>query len=84
MTTQLFTGNKEYFPEIPRILYEGPDSDNPLAFKAYNEGEIISGKTMAEHLRFSVCYWHSFCADGSDSFGSGTRYQEWNKKIRNL
>ncbi|SUZ77155.1 uncharacterized protein METZ01_LOCUS30009 [marine metagenome] len=84
MTTQLFTGNKEYFPEIPRILYEGPDSDNPLAFKAYNESEIISGKTMAEHLRFSVCYWHSFCADGSDSFGSGTRYQEWNKKIRNL
>ena len=57
---------------IPVINYEGPDSKNPLAFKYYNKDEVIAGKTMAEHLKFSMCYWHTLCADGTDMFGIGT------------
>ena len=57
---------------IPVINYEGPESKNPLAFKYYNKDEVIAGKTMAEHLRFSMCYWHTLCADGTDMFGIGT------------
>ncbi|MBQ4066749.1 MAG: xylose isomerase [Clostridia bacterium] len=57
---------------IPVISYEGPDSKNPFAFKYYNKNEVIAGKTMAEHLRFSMCYWHTLCADGTDMFGIGT------------
>lgn len=62
----------EYFPGIGKILYEGPESDNPLAFKYYNPQEKILGKTMAEHLRFAVCYWHTFKYAGTDMFGSAT------------
>ena len=54
------------------ILFEGPDSDNPLAFRWYDADRTVLGKTMAEHLRFGVCYWHSFAWDGSDIFGAGT------------
>ncbi|MBE6714712.1 MAG: xylose isomerase [Ruminococcaceae bacterium] len=61
----------EYFT-IPEIKYEGPASTNPFSFKYYNKDEIIAGKTMAEHLRFSMCYWHTLCADGTDMFGIGT------------
>ena len=57
---------------IPKINYEGPDSKNPLSFKYYNKDEVICGKTMAEHLKFSMCYWHTLCADGTDMFGIGT------------
>lgn len=77
MSRQLFKGDKEYFPGIDLIAYEGPDSDNPLAFKAYNPDQVVSGKTMEEHLRFAVCYWHTFCADGADPFGPGTRPHPW-------
>lgn len=73
-----FKGSKEYFPGVGKIGYEGPDSKNPLAFKYYDENKVIAGKTMKEHLRFSVAYWHSFCADGSDPFGSGTLTFPWN------
>ncbi len=59
----------EFFPEISQIKYEGPDSDNPLAFKHYNPEEKVMGKSMAAHLRFSVCYWHTFKGLGSDMFG---------------
>ncbi|MFW6062178.1 MAG: xylose isomerase [Planctomycetota bacterium] len=68
----------EYFPGVEKIRYEGPDSKNPLAFKHYNPEEVVEGKTMAEHLRFSVAYWHSFCNDGGDPFGAGTRQMPWN------
>ncbi len=61
----------EYFT-IPEIKYEGPASTNPFSFKYYNKDEMIAGKTMAEHLRFSMCYWHTLCADGTDMFGIGT------------
>ena len=57
---------------IPVINYEGPESKNPLAFKYYDKDRVIGGKTMAEHLRFSMCYWHTLCADGTDMFGIGT------------
>ena len=77
MTRSLFTGDKEYFKGVGRIAYEGKDSDNPLAFKAYNPEQIVSGKTMEEHLRFAVCYWHTFCSGGHDPFGPETRNHEW-------
>jgi len=77
MSTQTFIGHTEFFPGIGRIPYEGPDSDNPLAFKAYDENRIVGGKTMREHLRFSVCYWHSFLGAGDDPFGPGTRVLPW-------
>lgn len=63
---------KEFFPEVKKIKYEGPDSKNPLAFKQYRPGQKIMGKTMAEHLRFAVCYWHTFKGLGSDQFGMDT------------
>ena len=77
MNRTVFVGDTEYFPGIGRIDYEGPDSDNPLSFKAYDPTRVIAGKTMEEHLRFAVCYWHTFCADGADPFGPGTRRRPW-------
>jgi len=61
----------EYFKNVSKIQYEGPKSDNPLAFKYYNPDEIIGGKTVKEHLRFAVAYWHTFQARGNDLFGLG-------------
>jgi len=66
-----------FFPKIKKIKYEGPDSKNPLSFKWYNEDEIIAGKTMKEHLRFSVVYWHTFRNPLSDPFGVGTAFRPW-------
>ncbi len=60
------------FPEISKIPYEGPSSKNPLAFRYYNADEVVEGKTMKDHLRFSVVYWHTFRGTGSDPFGPGT------------
>lgn len=77
MSRTVFKGNKEYFPGIDQISYEGPESDNPLAFKAYDPNREVRGKTMEEHLRFAVCYWHTFCATGADPFGPGTRNHPW-------
>jgi xylose isomerase len=70
-------GNKEFFPGIGKIGYEGPQSDNPLAFKYYDENRIVAGKTMKEYLRYAVCYWHTFCNTGSDPFGPGTKSFAW-------
>ena len=58
------------FPDIKNIPYEGPSSKNPLAFKHYNPGELVEGKPMRDHLRFSVVYWHTFRGTGSDPFGA--------------
>jgi xylose isomerase len=71
------SGTKEFFPGIGKIGYEGPQSDNPLAFKWYDENKVIAGKTMKEHLRFAVCYWHTFCNTGGDPFGPGTKQFPW-------
>jgi xylose isomerase len=65
------------FPEISNIGYEGPKSRNPLAFKHYNPAEVVEGKTMREHLRFSVVYWHTFRNRLSDPFGVGTAVRPW-------
>ena len=67
-----------FFPEVStRIPYEGPASDNPLAFRWYDADRIVAGRRMADHLRFAVCYWHSFAWDGFDIFGAGTLDRPW-------
>ncbi|MGQ1787081.1 MULTISPECIES: xylose isomerase [unclassified Saccharicrinis] len=70
-------GNKEYFKGIEKIKFEGPESKNPLAFKWYDENRVVAGKTMKEHLRFAIAYWHTFCGDGGDPFGPGTQKFAW-------
>lgn len=80
MSRTVFIGDTEYFPGIDQINYEGPESDNPLAFKTYDPARIVAGKPMEEHLRFAVCYWHSFCGGGADPFGPDTRLPAWAKK----
>ena len=66
-----------YFPEIRTIQYEGPQSRNPLAFRWYNPSELIEGKSMKDHLRFSIVYWHTMRGTGSDPFGPGTAIRPW-------
>ena len=65
------------FPEVGVIQYEGPQSDNPLAFRWYNPDELVAGKSMKDHLRFSIVYWHTFRGTGSDPFGAGTMVRPW-------
>tara|TARA_Y100000590_G_scaffold450436_1_gene590105 strand:- start:2283 stop:3635 length:1353 start_codon:yes stop_codon:yes gene_type:complete len=79
MPLDVTIGNKEYFQGIDKIEFEGPDSRNPLAFKYYDENKIVAGKTMKEHFRFSVAYWHSFCGTGGDPFGPGTMVFPWDE-----
>jgi xylose isomerase len=67
----------EYFKNVSKINYEGKDSDNPLAYKYYNADEVIGGKTMRDHLRFAVAYWHTFQGTGGDPFGPGTAVRPW-------
>lgn len=67
----------EYF-KIGKIMYEGPESKNPLAFKHYNADELVMGKKMSEHLRFAMSYWHTLGANGNDQFGEGTQQRAWN------
>lgn len=62
----------EFFKDVPAIKYEGRKSKNPFAYKQYNPDEVIGGKTMKEHLRFAMAFWHTFVATGVDPFGSGT------------
>ncbi|TWT89761.1 Xylose isomerase [Pseudobythopirellula maris] len=69
------------FPEIERIPFEGPDSHNPLAFRYYDENEVVEGKTMKDHLRFSVVYWHTFRGQGSDPFGPGAAVRPWESGV---
>ena len=71
------TPNMSAFPDVPVIQFEGPQSDNPLAFRWYNPEEVVEGKTMREHLRFSIVYWHTFRGTGADPFGSGTMDRPW-------
>ncbi|MGI6248420.1 MAG: xylose isomerase [Acutalibacteraceae bacterium] len=63
---------KDFFPSVPVVRYEGPKSGNPFSFRYYNPEENIGGKSMREHLRFAVSYWHTLCGEGTDMFGSGT------------
>ncbi|MFT4519651.1 MAG: xylose isomerase [Halioglobus sp.] len=77
MATNLFVGDTEYFSGIGKIPFEGKESDNPLAFKFYDADKIVGGKRMEDHLRFAACYWHTFCAGGSDPFGVDTQIFAW-------
>ncbi len=76
----VISGKKEFFKKIPQIKYEGLKSDNPLAFRWYDENKKIAGKTMKEFFKFACAYWHSFVNNGSDPFGEGTHVFQWNEK----
>lgn len=73
------TAPKEYFKGVRKINFEGPGSDNPLAFRWYEENRKVAGKTMKEWLRFSCAYWHSFNGNGADPFGEATHLFKWNE-----
>ena len=73
------SSSKEYFKGIDPIKFEGKESDNPLAFKYYNPSQIVAGKTMREHFKFAIAYWHTFCGQGSDPFGPGTQNFAWDQ-----
>jgi len=75
----ILIGNKEYYKGIGQIKYEGKESDNPLAFKYYNPSHLVAGKTMSEHFKFAVAYWHTFCGVGADPFGPGTQNFPWDQ-----
>ncbi len=71
---------KEYFKKIGSIKFEGRGTDNPLAFRWYDESRVVAGKTMKEWLRFACAYWHSFCGSGADPFGEPTHLFPWDEK----
>ncbi|RTL55948.1 MAG: xylose isomerase [Sphingobacteriales bacterium] len=74
------TGNQLFFKETGAIKYEGPETDNPLAFRWYNAEKVVAGKPMKEWLRFACAYWHSFVGNGADPFGEPTHLYPWNVK----
>jgi xylose isomerase len=76
---KITVGDKEYFKGIGQIKYEGKESDNPLAFKHYDAGRKVGKKTMEEHFRFAIAYWHTFCGTGGDPFGPGTKNFPWSE-----
>lgn len=69
---------KEYFPEIGKIRFEGTESKNPLAYRYYDAEKVVMGKKMKDWLRFSMAWWHTLCAEGTDQFGGGTKKFPWN------
>ena len=73
------TKKKTYFKNIPEIRFEGPESDNPFAFRWYDEKRLVAGKTLKDHFKFACAYWHSFNANGSDPFGGPTHFFGWNE-----
>ncbi len=77
---KVVTGEREYFKGIDQIKYEGPESDNPLAYRWYDENRVVAGKTLKNHLKFAVSYWHSFNGNGSDPFGGPTHRFAWDEK----
>jgi len=77
---KIVTGAQEFFKDIPQIKFEGTGTDNPLAYRWYDENKVVAGKTMKEYLRFSVAYWHSFVGSGADPFGEPTHIFPWGKK----
>ncbi len=70
-------GNREFFPGIGKIQFEGKNTKDPLAFHWYDEHQMVAGKTMKEHLRFAMAYWHTLCNTGNDPFGPGTKTFPW-------
>lgn len=76
---EIVKGNKEFFPGIGEIKFEGKESKNPLAFRWYDANAVIMGKSMKDWFRFSMAYWHTLCAEGGDPFGGGTKTFPWNQ-----
>ncbi|WP_295795056.1 xylose isomerase [Mucilaginibacter sp.] len=76
----IILGEKEFFKGIGQIKFEGLQSDNPLAFRWYDENKVVAGKPMKDHLRFACAYWHSFCGNGADPFGEPTHLFPWSVK----
>ena len=74
----------DYFPDVPKIKYEGPDSDNPFAFKHYKADEVVAGKTMEDHMRFGAAYWHVMRNELGDPFGAGTALMPWDDGTESL
>lgn len=73
-------GDKEFFKGIQQVKFEGPESDNPFAFRWYDENKVVAGKSLKDHFKFSCAYWHSFVNDGADPFGGPTHIFPWNEK----
>ncbi|MEM9856546.1 MAG: xylose isomerase [Bacteroidota bacterium] len=80
----VITGDKEYFQGIGKILFEGKQSDNPMAFRFYDENQVVGSRPMKDHLRFAVAYWHTFCGTGGDPFGPGTKVFPWDQASNTL
>ncbi len=78
--SKVVLGESEFFKGIAQVKYEGPKTDNPLAFRWYDENRVVAGKTLKEHLRFAGAYWHSFVGNGADPFGEPTHIFPWNAK----
>ena len=76
---EVASAQKQYFKNVERISFEGPESDNPLAFRYYDENKMVMGKRMREHLRFACAYWHSFTGSGADPFGAPTHIFPWDR-----
>src|SRR6187431_378426 len=74
------TDTREYFKTIGKVKYEGVESNNPLAYRWYDENKMVAGRSMKDHLRFACSYWHSFCGSGADPFGEATHDHPWNEK----
>ena len=74
---EYLTGDKEFFPGIGKIKFEGKESKNPLAFKYYDENQEVGGKNLKDHFRFAVAYWHTLTGTGGDPFGPGTKDFPW-------
>ena len=77
---KIVTGNQAFFKGIGQVKFEGTESDNPLAFRWYDENKVVSGKSMKDWLRFACAYWHSFVGNGGDPFGEPTHLYPWNVK----
>ena len=75
--SKVIIGEKEYFKGIGKINYEGPKSKNPLAFKWYDPKQKVAGKSLQRHFKFAIAYWHTFCNEGGDPFGPGTKVYPW-------
>ncbi|PXW77691.1 D-xylose isomerase [Blastomonas natatoria] len=69
----------DYFADIPTIRFEGPETENELAYRFYDKDRLVLGKRMEDHLRFAACFWHTFCWPGSDVFGAGTFDRPWHR-----
>ncbi len=75
----IVTGDKEFYKGVGKVNYEGKESDNPFAYKYYNPDQLVMGKTMREHFKFAIAYWHTFCGQGADPFGPGTQKFPWDQ-----